>query len=196
MKTREKLMLEAFKLFASKTYDQVTFADLEAATGLSRGAILYHVKNKESMFTEVIDMFVFKQSSATNIPIENKQPLLRFINHFIERCRDEQKSFKEYGIKNMNLALLNIECNAFNYYPKIQEVTQQWCEEEIAMWRKVIELAVEGNEISSNDCGALAKVFEDIYIGASYQGIAYKKGVDVEVMKQSMMVVYNAFKRS
>lgn len=39
--TKDKLLIEAFKLFTSKPYDRVTFADLEQATGLSRGAILY-----------------------------------------------------------------------------------------------------------------------------------------------------------
>ena len=42
--TKDKLLIEAFKLFTSKPYDRVTFADLEQATGLSRGAILYHIK--------------------------------------------------------------------------------------------------------------------------------------------------------
>ena len=32
--TKEKLIIEAFKLFASKPYDQVTFADLEKVTNL------------------------------------------------------------------------------------------------------------------------------------------------------------------
>lgn len=48
--TKDKLLIEAFKLFTSKPYDRVTFADLEQATGLSRGAILYHIKTKENLF--------------------------------------------------------------------------------------------------------------------------------------------------
>ena len=41
--TKNRLLIEAFKLFAHKPYDRVTFADLEEVTGLSRGAILYHI---------------------------------------------------------------------------------------------------------------------------------------------------------
>ena len=43
--TKNRLLIEAFKLFAHKPYDRVTFADLEEVTGLSRGAILYHIKS-------------------------------------------------------------------------------------------------------------------------------------------------------
>lgn len=48
--TKDKLLIEAFKLFTSKPYDRVTFADLEQATGLSRGAILYHIKQRKFIF--------------------------------------------------------------------------------------------------------------------------------------------------
>ena len=47
--TKNRLLIEAFKLFAHKPYDRVTFADLEEVTGLSRGAILYHIKTKENL---------------------------------------------------------------------------------------------------------------------------------------------------
>ena len=50
--TKNRLLIEAFKLFAHKPYDRVTFADLEEVTGLSRGAILYHIKTKENLLRE------------------------------------------------------------------------------------------------------------------------------------------------
>lgn len=52
--TKKTIIVEAFKLFASKPYDQVTFADLEKATNLSRGAIMYHIKTKDNLFIEVM----------------------------------------------------------------------------------------------------------------------------------------------
>lgn len=58
--TKDKLLIEAFKLFTSKPYDRVTFADLEQATGLSRGAILYHIKTKENLFLNVVKKLYLK----------------------------------------------------------------------------------------------------------------------------------------
>ena len=57
--TKDKLLIEAFKLFTSKPYDRVTFADLEQATGLSRGAIFISYQNKRK--------FIFKCSQKIYI---------------------------------------------------------------------------------------------------------------------------------
>ena len=37
--TKDKLLIEAFKLFTSKPYDRVTFADLEQATEIGRAHV-------------------------------------------------------------------------------------------------------------------------------------------------------------
>ena len=49
-KTKDKtdyILQEAFKLFLSKEYVNVTTGDLEEATGITRGSIYYRTKNKE-----------------------------------------------------------------------------------------------------------------------------------------------------
>ena len=40
--SKQKILLESFKLFATKPFSDITFTDIEKVTGLSRGAILYH----------------------------------------------------------------------------------------------------------------------------------------------------------
>jgi AcrR family transcriptional regulator len=50
--SRDFILLEAFKLFASKSYEQVTYNDFEKNTGLTRGTILYHFSSKELLFRE------------------------------------------------------------------------------------------------------------------------------------------------
>ena len=62
--TKNRLLIEAFKLFAHKPYDRVTFADLEEVTGLSRGAILYHIKTKENLFLKLIHVNYYSLKKA------------------------------------------------------------------------------------------------------------------------------------
>ena len=64
--SKNKILLEAFKLFASKPFEKVTFADLEKATGLSRGAILYHIQTKENLFEMVLENLIFKRSTIVS----------------------------------------------------------------------------------------------------------------------------------
>lgn len=56
---KEIILKEAFRLFLSKGYDAVSFADLVKATNISRGGMFHHFKGKEDIFNQVADRFVF-----------------------------------------------------------------------------------------------------------------------------------------
>ena len=92
-KTRERLLLEALKLFTS--------SDLEKATGLSRGAILYHIKNKESLFKEVVGRFVFKNNTLTSLHESQMGSLKETIDNFMDQLVYEQNHWKKHGIDNV-----------------------------------------------------------------------------------------------
>ena len=53
--SKQKILLESFKLFATKPFSDITFTDIEKVTGLSRGAILYHFKSKDEILASIID---------------------------------------------------------------------------------------------------------------------------------------------
>lgn len=55
--SKQKILLESFKLFATKPFSDITFTDIEKVTGLSRGAILYHFKSKDEILASIIDRF-------------------------------------------------------------------------------------------------------------------------------------------
>lgn len=92
--TKDKLLIEAFKLFTSKPYDRVTFADLEQATGLSRGAILYHIKTKENLFLNVVKKIIFEVNSISSMPKTPQSSLILTLTHFIESCQKEKKKWQ------------------------------------------------------------------------------------------------------
>lgn len=102
--SRELILKEAFKLFLQKNVEKVTVPDLEKATGVQRGAIFYHFKDKESLFVEAIDRYFFsdlnifyplnpKNSSSLNEYIKKKKEHLR---HIINWFRDEKLAANPY----------------------------------------------------------------------------------------------------
>lgn len=195
--TKCAVLLEAFKLFATKPYDQVTFSELEASTGLSRGAILYHIKNKETLFRLVVDDYVFSKSPLTSVyelDIKNHS-LCNFIHKFIELCVEEKSEFKEMGLLNLNLGMLIIEATAFHHYPMMKEKAEAWHENELAIWIKVIERAVKDKEVKEDvDIKLTANLFLNIYFGTSYSGIVKTKGYDVNLMKKEFQFIYDMIK--
>lgn len=197
-KTKCSVLLEAFKLFSTKPYDQVTFSEIEASTGLSRGAILYHIKNKENLFRCVIDDYVLSKSvltTAYEAEIKNYS-LWNFILKFIDLCIEEKNELREMGILNMNLGMLTIECAAFYNYPMMTEKAKEWHENDMAIWIKVLERAVEEQEIKKDiDVNLIANIMENIYLGTSFSGIIKDKGYDINLMKKELQFVYDAIKK-
>ena len=55
MGTRKHIVTKALGLFICKSYKAATIADLEVATGMTKGAFYHYFKSKEELFIEVID---------------------------------------------------------------------------------------------------------------------------------------------
>ena len=52
--SRQKILIEAFRLFATMPYERVSFSVLEKEIGISRGSMVYYFKNKEGLVQEVV----------------------------------------------------------------------------------------------------------------------------------------------
>ena len=193
--TKNFILLEAFKLFASKQYDQVTFDDLENATQLSRGAILYHVKNKDALFTEVVENFVLNRISITQV-YEDGISLELLLSRFIQFCREEKKKNKQNGISNINMAILNIESSAYSFYEDMKKKSQEWHKNEQEAWVKAMKNAVKSGEIRKDvDVELLSKLFEHIYFGVSYTGIIEPRGFSPDILKKEFSFIYKSIKK-
>ena len=193
--TKDRLLIEAFKLFTSKPYDRVTFADLEQATGLSRGAILYHVKTKESLFLSVIEKFIFEINSISSISNDSQSDLKLILARFIDSCIKEKKEMADYGICNVNNAMLNIIISAFYSLPKMREFAFKWLSQEKVTWMNILEKAKAQKEIRSDvDVELFAGLFENVFLGTYLGGVAYIGGYQIDQLEREIMQLYQLIK--
>ena len=191
-KTKDELVFQSFLLFSKKPYDEVTFTEIEKATGLSRGAILYHIKSKQELFGMVVESSLLNRSSILNIPLKEKDCLKSYILDFIENCRLVIDTMKEYGITNVNLAHYNIESQAFYFYDQFSRLSKQMLEKEISSWKNVIEIAKENNEIKSDiDSQILATLFHNAYLGHAYSSAKNENGCDLNELTKELVALYN-----
>ncbi len=195
MKSKDRIIFEAFKLFCLKPYNQVTFADIEKATNLSRGAILYHFKAKENIFYRVIEDYILNLNSIKSIEEEKRKNLKLFINAFIDFVKQNKLQMKKWGLKNMNLALLNIESNAYAFYPEMQEKATEWYEEQLQIWQEVIANAVKNNEIRNDiDLNIVADFFNKIYLGLSLLSVPKLQGIEIDELQKDFDNLYYLLK--
>lgn len=189
--SRQKILVEAFKLFATLPYERVSFSVMEKAIGISRGSMIYYFKNKEGLFREVVHTFVYGASSLKAVPDAYKLSLCSFYNYFIETLEREQKLMSSLGIVNVNEAMMRIENSALTYIPDFKEQTLRWYEEELQIWKSVIENAIATGEIRNQiDPVATSHFYEDCYIGRSFHGVFTKSGYDISKLKQTYDLIY------
>lgn len=195
MKSKELLLLEAYKLYVSKPYDHVTFSELEKVTGLSRGAILYHYKSKELLFNAVIEHFVIEKSAITALIDDDCGSLLDFIKNFISECKREMQEYRSRGIYNMNLAKFHMEFHALSYYNDAQNIFKKWLENEQNVWQNILSNAMENREVRDDlDLVIFSNMFINIYQGTSFSGLCRPKGYDITLLEKEFMALYNLIK--
>jgi len=66
MNTKDKIMQTAFMVFLDKGFKSTTYAELISATQVSKGAFYHYFKNKEELFTEVIDRYFLSFFNQVN----------------------------------------------------------------------------------------------------------------------------------
>lgn len=193
---KDNIILAAFILFSSKPYSEVTYSDFEKATGLSRGGIQHHVGNKLQLFKEALKSSLTKRTSIIDIPLENNNCLMNFISRFADNCIAEKKTMKNMGIKNINLAHLNLEQQALYYLSDIETLTKHWLSTEHKLWTNVINRAKEHGEIKNDITSEeLATLFQNAYIGRAYQGVMEEKGCDIDILRKELLFIYNLVKK-
>lgn len=98
------------------------------------------------------------------------------------------------GIININDALMRIENSALFYIPDFKEQCTKWYEEDLQIWKSVVENAISTGEISSQlDPVSISYLYGDCYLEAFY-GVLTEKGYDIDKLKQTYDYIYALLK--
>ncbi len=194
--TRVRILEEAFKLFCENTYEQVTVTDMERALKLTRGAIFYYVKNKEHLFREIIDKYLFGETSMLRLfEFDENISLIEFINKYVQWVENIKSEMFSLGITNMNMALFNITLYGIHHYQGYMKKAQTWQADETKAWESVLEKAIQSGEIKKDvDVKSITAFFQNVYQGTSFAGIAIPNGMDTDFLRKEFLMIYNLIK--
>lgn len=195
--SRQRILIEAFRLFATMSYERVSFSVMEKEINISRGSMVYYFKNKEGLFREMLNTLVFSTSSIKAVPEAYRRSLSSFYNYFIEVLIREKESLRNLGIENLNEALMRIENSALTYIDHFREQVLNWYDEEIKIWNEVIKNAVRTGEIRDDiDTLTVSSLFEDTYLGESFKGVFTKSGYEPDKLKIAYDTIYFLLKKT
>ena len=193
--TKRKLIFQAFVLFSKKPYDAVTFSDLEKMSGLTRGAIMYHIKTKQDMFNLVVESSLQSRYSILEIPLKEQDCLKNFILDFIHVCEKTAKAMAGLGIKNINLAHYNIENQSLYYYQNYDKLAKQMQATELKVWTQVVKKSAQSKEIKQDiNPEMLASVFYYAYLGHAYSSAKEEKGCNIKKLTEELLFIYDTVK--
>lgn len=192
--SKQKILLESFKLFVSKSLSDITFSDIEKATNLSRGAILYHFKTKDQIFTEIVNQFILDKDNK--LPAINQEKgLWANIEFFIDAKKKQQTFLTNIGIANANCAYICMTTNAMFFLEDMLQKMSQRRERELQYWRDLLCFAKNRGEIKKEiDEELWAQFFFNIYYGYSYTSMANSNGCDLNHLSEQFRHLYNLMK--
>lgn len=185
----DRILLPAFKLFLTYNYERVSTSKLEEETGLTRGAIFFKHKTKESLFKAVIDRYILQfQSESSNIQAES---LKEYIDLYLEGIEIRMEQMQSLGIANVHRSYFNLLYQALQYYPDFSDkVTEMFCEN-IKKWEEIVSAAKESGEIKSIcDIHKTAVQFKYIYSGMAFE-CSLNRGLDVNELRKIYYAYYN-----
>ena len=205
MSNKDYLYSTIFKLFLSKNYKLVTVADMEKATGLTRGAIFHYAQDKQSLFREIVDTYFFKSKA---IDEEMKQladekvknlSLKDFIHLFVQLVDKRLQHLEELLNLSRSEAArsyMNFLMQSQDYYPNFIERLNELCEKEVAVWETVVTNTQEKGEITPRiDPKIYAHAFGHYFTGFYYQGCISNNPMDAESIEEHLMSLYKMIQK-
>jgi AcrR family transcriptional regulator len=194
MNTKERILEEAFKLFLNNNFEKVSISDLEHAVGKTRGAIFYFFKNKEEIFNEVIDTYIIKtQNPSEKFNFDNNSSLEQFIYLYINGINATMSKMLSLSVVNIYKGYFSLYLQASRIYPNFAEIMTRNSVEEINLWEKVINRAIQSKEIKEVNTRHYATIFRSCFLGLAFDRCLYY-GLNTEELLVLYQNIYNLLK--
>ena len=189
----EQLYHEAFKLFLSKPFEAVSIADIEEASGMTRGAITYYAKDKIGLFYSVVKhYFVDTQNLKQKIVKSEFGSLKDFIEAYVDGCQETMNRFSDVDktVQNASRAYATLVLQICKYFPDFHSQYLENRNQEIIIWIGVLQRAIENKEIRSDiDIMNTARNFMNLFYGQSYLD-SLSMGLNTVELKMQLMNLY------
>lgn len=162
--TKDIILKTAYNMFLHNNYEAVTINSIIKAAGITKGGIYHYYASKEELFKAVVDKYLIE--NKVYIPIEHTS-LLDLIEYSINKAKEQIKASKDLMPgDNLPAQHISLFMAAFRYYPGFAEIGYKFYQNEVDIWKKVIELAIKNGEVHK-DIDAELMAMNFIVIGTN-----------------------------
>ena len=170
-RTRLHILQTVVPIFNKNGYAAMSLSKITAATGLTKGAIYGHFKNKEELALESFRFSVRLVLNDLNAFVnKGTTPLQRLLN-----VAAFYKTYYEYSKKFGGCPILNIGVDSNNQETSIVELVRTYNRRMLEQFEKLIDLCKASKELKSSVNSELfAKRFFYMIEGAVYMSYVMK----------------------
>lgn len=195
---KNNILLGAFKLFLSKEYGDVVTADLEEATGVTRGAIYYKVKNKGGLYKAVIDRFIFDPMSTSanrDISVSKETPFWDFLVSELELVGDRMNTIKRLNIDATSTQYFSLLTSASFHYDGFKDKCKELEINISKHWLNYYEKGIYAGELRKHTVPQLVvSMFRSLYYGDAFCLSIIGGELDMEELKNKYSLLYNTIR--
>jgi AcrR family transcriptional regulator len=149
---RAEILQAAFEAFAEHGYDRTTMDDIVRRSGLSKGTLYWHFKNKRDLFLAVVNMAMDQMASGFGSLLQEDRPVA-------DRIREAFDQAAVFFVENKNWIGLLVDAFFQSYKnAEAQEIMREAYEHFIQMITVVIEQGIERGEFRPVDPRQIAVV--------------------------------------
>ncbi|HZC65339.1 MAG TPA: TetR/AcrR family transcriptional regulator [Candidatus Dormibacteraeota bacterium] len=140
--TRRAIIRQAAPIFNRRGYEGAAMSDLMAATGLEKGGIYRHFKNKQQLAAEAFDY-------AWDVAFQLRTKDTEQIPNSVDRLQQLVRNFRERreGLVPGGCPLLNTAVDADNGNPLLRRKAERALEGWMNRLRKIVEQGKRAREI-------------------------------------------------
>lgn len=175
-RTRQRILVKAYDLFAKKGFNAVTMKDVCEATELSRGGLYAHFSSVEEIFKAVIENLGDQDEINFTKEIKKGTPATKILNNMLNIIKDE-----------MNHPEDSLSVAMYEYSNTIsKEFMSGFTEDGEQMWIDLIQYGIATGEF--NEVNPVEIVTIILYV---YQGVRmWSKVISIPPEKIELIVQY------
>ncbi len=159
---RLEILRQCYRLMAMGTWDAISVAELENNIAQTRGAIFYFNKNKEALFTNMIEelflpVFKLSDSDKSTLKTCSSQTFFAIYKTPFERvCNDLRINYK---LPEPSGSLFNIIIQAQKHYRDFNHIIGEEIKKEIAFIHHIIginsSLSIDMSKLYAQSAGRI-----------------------------------------
>lgn len=148
--SKEHILKTSLILFLQKSYRDVTMKEIVEKSGLSKGAVYHYFKNKESLFNEIVTLFI--SMGKVDYASFSQVSLKSFYRQYVDYLDNAFFSISQQlsGSNDISFNFFLIMFEAVSRFPDFLNMELEIHKNDMLAWEKIIGIARSMGEIRSN----------------------------------------------